>query len=107
MGITSIKRDWGVKPSLIRITTTDTLAQVESDGYLNDQEENISAINRGSFEYAVGDGAIVYASDGSDIYQVSDDFSSLIPDGGGVTPGPYLRKDQNLMDVDNPDSAFT
>jgi len=99
MGITSIKRDWGITPSIVRISTTDTLAAVETTGYLFSQSANIEQINKGAFNWAPSDSVLVYASDGSDIYSVSLDFNSLIPDSGGVTPGPYLEKSNNLSDV--------
>jgi len=106
MGITSIKRDWGITPSIVRISTTDTLAAVETTGYLFSQSANIEQINKGAFNWDPSDSVLVYASDGSDIYSVSSDFNSLIPDSGGVTPGPYLEKANNLSDASNLTTAY-
>lgn len=88
MGITAISRDWGFTPSIVRITTTDVLATVEATGYLTTQEQNLEIINRGAFQWETGDSALVFASDGSGLFEVSPDFTSLLPDaagGGSVT----------------------
>lgn len=77
MAITSIKRDWGVDPSIVRITATNTLAQVGTTGYLLTEEDNIIALNAGPFEWAVTDMVLVYASDGWGFFTIDPGFESL------------------------------
>jgi len=77
MAITSIKRDWVPAPSIIRILSTSTLAQVGAAGYLTAQAANIEALNNGTFEWDVSDFVLVYASDGWGFYSVLPDFTGL------------------------------
>jgi len=77
MAITSIARDWGVNPSIVRITSTDTLATVGAAGYLTAQAVNIAALNAGAFEWVISDFVLVYASDGWDLFSVAPDFTAL------------------------------
>ncbi len=100
MGITSIKRDWGVAPSMVRITSTDTLSQVAADGYITDQAENINNVNKGAFNWNQSDSVLVYASDGSEQFEISPDFTTLIPESSGGE-GIYLKIANNLSDVSN------
>lgn len=61
MAITDISRDWGVAPSIVRITTTDNLAAITAAGYLNTQVDEIEAIQHGEFQWTLTDiVAIVY-----------------------------------------------
>jgi hypothetical protein len=100
MGITAIRRDYGVTPSMVRIETTDTLSTVSTAGYIAAQAPEIDQLNKGAFQWEVSDAALVYAVDGVELYEISSDFASLIPISSGVT-GPYLEKALNLSDVDN------
>lgn len=50
-GITSLTRDWGTNPSIVRMTSTEGLAAITTAGYLIAQEANIIAINFGPFEW--------------------------------------------------------
>ncbi len=77
MAITSIKRDWGVNPCIVRITSTNTLSQVGTTGYLTAQADNIKAINEGAFEWDIEDMVLVYASDGWGFYTIDPSFASL------------------------------
>lgn len=77
MSITSIKRDWGVAPSIVRITSTDTLSDVGTAGYLTAQLSNIESVNVGVFEWDVSDMVLVYASDGWGFFTIDPDFTSL------------------------------
>jgi hypothetical protein len=63
MAILSIQRDWGVSPSIVRITTDDSLATITTAGYLTGTAvaASIEALQNGSFEWVEGDlVAIVY-----------------------------------------------
>jgi hypothetical protein len=87
MGIISIKRDYGVFPSLVRIETTDNLATVNAAGYISSQNENILAINYGEFNWYPADVVLVVASDGSQICSVSGDETSFASIGTGPETG--------------------
>lgn len=77
MAITEIARDWGVNPSIVRITSTDTLAAVGTTGYLTAQAANIATVNSGAFEWIISDFVLVYASDGWDFFSIDPTFASL------------------------------
>ena len=84
MPITSIKRDWGVAPSGVRITSTDSLATVQTAGYMTAQAPVIATLNGGVFGFVPGDLVMVSASDGSEVFNFSgNDFSTLVPNAGG------------------------
>ena len=63
MSITSIKRDWGVEPAIVRISTTNTLAEITTTGYIAAQASVIDALNSGEFEWAASDYVLAYYSD--------------------------------------------
>ena len=77
MAISSIKRDWGVGPSIVRIISTDTLAAIGTAGYLTAQAANIELINQGVFEWDISDMVLVYASDGWGFFTIDPDFATL------------------------------
>lgn len=79
MAITSIKRDEAYPPFIVRIVSSDTIAQVGTAGYLTAQADEILALNNGAFDWEVSDMALVYASDGWGFFQISSDFASLTP----------------------------
>ena len=105
MGITAIRRDYGVTPSMVRIETTDTLATVSTTGYITSQASEINQLNKGAFQWEVSDAVLVYAVNGVELYEISSDFASLIPISSGAT-GPYLEKALNLSDVSNVLESF-
>ena len=79
MAITSIRRDWGVGPSMVRITSTDSLSTCVESNYLTNQAPNIYAANSGPFTFNVGDMVDVTAADNAGIFQFSgNDFSTLV-----------------------------
>lgn len=78
MPIISIERDWGTNPSAVRISTTDTIAQVEVPGYFQAQAAVISEIKGGTFTFLRSDALMIYASDGSNIYEFTDDALTTI-----------------------------
>lgn len=81
-GITFISRDYGVNVSIVRVTTSDTLATVGAPGYLTSQISNLNSINNGGFTWLSSDSVLVNASDGSRMYSVSSDLTSLIAQAG-------------------------
>lgn len=84
MPITSISRDWGVSPAIVRMSSTDTLAQVSAADYLITEETTISQLNNGEFEWVASDMVAVYAADGFGMFYISSDFSTLTPQAGGL-----------------------
>lgn len=80
MSISSITRDWGIVPCIVRIVSSDSLAVVSSSGYISAQEDNINLANNGDFEWLASDSVLVYASNGSSFFTISSDFSSLVPE---------------------------
>src|ERR1044071_7229409 len=95
MAIISIRRDWGVGPSTIRMSTTDSLNVVASSGYLTAQAANLTALNSGPFGFVIGDTILVSASDGSEEYHFNgDDFSTLIPN----TQASTIRESTTYVD---------
>jgi len=78
MAITAINRDYGDAVSMVRITTTDTLAAVGTTGYILAQQPNIIAVNSGPFSWQTSDFALVYASNGWGFFNISADFNSLV-----------------------------
>lgn len=81
MSITSISRDWGVGPAIVRITTTDSLVTAQGSSYLANQLTNIEDINSGPFEWKAGDNVLVQASDGSAMYQINSALNALVAAG--------------------------
>lgn len=79
MAITSITRDWGFNPALVRITSTDSYAAVTADGYLTAQAGNIALDNQGSFEWKLSDAVLIYCLDGWFFLHVNPSFTSLLP----------------------------
>jgi hypothetical protein len=79
MAITSIKRDWGVLPSIVRLSSSDNLATISAANYILAQKANIEALNEGAFEWVVSDMVLVYASDGWMFASISANFNSLTP----------------------------
>lgn len=68
MAITSISRDWGVSPSIVRITTTDNLATITAANYLVTQAAIINALNFGSFEWVIQDLVAIAYSGGENLF---------------------------------------
>lgn len=82
MAITSILRDWGVDPAIVRITTDDSLSTVTGSGYLTAQASNISTLNNGAFEWADGDLVSVAASDGKSYMSYDASTGNLLAQAG-------------------------
>lgn len=77
MAITEISRDWGSEPSIVRIVSTNTLAQVGTNGYLLAQADEIEALNAGAFQWQASDMVLVYASDGWGFFTIDPNFEDL------------------------------
>ena len=59
MPIITISRDWGVVPSLVRITATDDLTTITTPNYLLTQDSAIRSLNNGEFEWLDNDGVVI------------------------------------------------
>lgn len=91
MAITEISRDWGVRPSLVRITTTDGLAAITANGYLNTQTENIESINHGEFVFKDGDLVAIFYDGGEGMFTHDESNATFVSAGGGGSSSvPYV-----------------
>ena len=90
MAITAIDRDYGVSPSIVRITSSDPYDAVIISGYLTAQALNIYDLNGGYFNFNSTDCVCMSCSTGIYFFELSSDFSSLIslnPENGNVNLG--------------------
>lgn len=71
MAITAISRDWGAVPSIVRMVSDDALSVVLGSTYLDDQADNIKALNQGAFDWQDTDMLLVAASDGKYLLPVA------------------------------------
>jgi hypothetical protein len=89
MAITSLVRDYGVTPCIVRMLTTDNLATITTAGYLDTQTIAFNKINGGAFQWVSTDLVLADYSNGQAFFTLSSDFSSLVdffePGGGTVT----------------------
>jgi hypothetical protein len=60
MAILSIKRDYGVNPSIVRMTTSDDYATMTASGYLSSQMPAFNSINGGAFDFNASDMILCY-----------------------------------------------
>jgi hypothetical protein len=85
MAITAISRDWGIEPSIVRITTTDDLTAITTNGYLTTQIDEIEALQNGAFEWLDGD-FVAIDYDGGQGFFVRDATNETF-DAAPATPG--------------------
>jgi len=91
MAITSISRDWGVDPSIVRITTTDTFTTITTTGYYTTQLSIVSKLNNGDFEWINGDVVAIYYNGGDGIFTYdSDNQKFLSATGSGTASIQYI-----------------
>lgn len=102
MAITSASRDWGTTgPNIVRITATNTLAEMAASGYVTTQADELAALNSGTWEWVVGDLIAAAASDGSEFFRFDgDDFTTFIqlPGGNGEVTLPVVSGDFVMFD---------
>ena len=101
MAITAITRDQGINVSLVRLSSSDTLATVAGAGYLTAQLPNTTALNNGVFEWLSTDAVLVDASDGHGLFQfVNSNFTTLVgfPSGNGDVTLPVVANDFVMFD---------
>lgn len=70
MPILDISRDWGVNPSIVRILSSDTLAQTLATGYLraSAQTTAIAALNNGAFSWDASDQVLINYAGGAGFF---------------------------------------
>lgn len=78
MAITAISRDWGVDPSIVRITDTANLSAITTTGYVLTQEANIEALNNGAFQWLASDLVLIYYSNGEGFFTYNSTTGSFI-----------------------------
>lgn len=92
MAITSIQRDLNNNVSLVRMTSTDSVATIATTDYVANQQSTIDALNGGVFDWRMTDMVMVAASDGNAFYYFKDStFATLSiyaeQGSGTVNPG--------------------
>ncbi len=101
MAITSLKRDFVESPNIVRMISTNTLAQVEATGYLASQLANIIAINNGEWTWLASDMILCYASDGLQLFTLNtalDDFVVYSTAGNGAVTLPVVSGNFTVFD---------
>lgn len=86
MPITNISRDWGVSPSIVRITTTDNLATITTAGYLNTQVDEIESIQHGEFQWVPTDIVAIVFSGGQGQFAYDPINNTFVLDSGAIPP---------------------
>jgi len=71
MSITAISYDWGFEPTIVRITTTDSLATITTAAYWTGQSTVIEALNNGAFTFPEGCLVAINYSDGEGFFTFS------------------------------------
>lgn len=92
MPITSISRDLPNNVSIVRLTSTDTLADIAAPNYIFNQRLVINSLNKGTWQWFNSDVLLFDSSDGNAFFVFTDDtFSSLIllasSTDGTISPG--------------------
>ena len=78
MTILTISRDWGVDPSIVRITDDANLATITTTGYVFTQAPEIEAIQNGAFEWVSTDEILIAYSNGEGFFTYDSTTGSFI-----------------------------
>lgn len=78
MAILSIKRDYGVNPSIVRMTTDDSYSAMTTAGYLTAQLPAFEQINGGAFQFIDSDMILCYYPAGFQFFTLNSTKTSLI-----------------------------
>ena len=79
MTILSISRDWGVSPSIVRITDDANYATISATGYVFGQLPVISALQKGTFQWISTDEILISYSDGSGYFTYNSTTGTFVP----------------------------
>ena len=83
MSILSVARDYGVSPSIVRMTTNDSVAVMTAPGYLDAHMADFNRINNGFFEFSPSDILLCYSTEAT-----TWNFFTITTDGSGFDPYP-------------------
>lgn len=86
MPITSITRDWGASPSIVRVTTSDDLATLTTANYILSQEPFIEALNKGEFNWVLGDLVAIDYEGGEGYFTYSFSSNTFVEAGAAGLP---------------------
>jgi len=101
MAVTAITRDQGVNVNIVRVTATDTLAEVAASGYVTEQTENIKALNSGTWQWQASDSILIHCADGNGLYEFDGgDFTTFAPmaEGNGNVALPVTDGNFSVFD---------
>lgn len=84
MSITSIRRDAGVGPTIVRITTTDDFATITTTGYIASQAEVIEDFNNGQFAFIDGELLAIDYADGEGIFNYDLTTDTIAAESGDI-----------------------
>ena len=79
MSITAISYDWGVSPTMVRITTTDTLAAITTAAYWTGQATVIDTLNNGAFTFPDGSLVAISYSGGQNTFTYNSTTAAFVP----------------------------
>lgn len=85
MAITSITRDWGIDPCIVRIVTTDNLATITTAGYVTAQADEMLAVNKGIFQWMTTDYVLISYNGGIGFFTYNSTTAAFVA--GAVVPG--------------------
>jgi hypothetical protein len=79
--ITSMKRDYGVNPAIVRISATDDIDTITTAGYIGSQASVIQQLNGGTFQWEEDDYILISYDDswGFFLYTIDSDQLSSAP----------------------------
>lgn len=101
MAITSVRRDWNGEVDIVRMVTTNTLAEAAASGYLTAQVDNLTSVNSGTWEWQANDMVLCSASDGLQLFTLSSDLTTLVvysTAGDGAVTLPVVDGDFVVFD---------
>lgn len=80
MSITSISYDWGVEPTIIRVTTTSTLATITTSGFwtLAATVAAIETLNNGAFDVPEGSLFLINYSNGEGFFTLNTSTNAFV-----------------------------
>ena len=79
MAITSISYDWGVQPTMVRITASDTLDVITTAAYWTDQATVIDTLNNGAFTFPDGCLVAISYSGGQNTFTYNSTTAAFVP----------------------------
>lgn len=80
MSVLSISYDWGVEPTIIRMTTDDTAAEMTTTGYWasEDVTTSVESLNNGAFEVPEGSVFLINYSDGEGFFTLNTSTNAFV-----------------------------